>query len=261
MSDVRHAPGTFCWAELITTDSAGAKQFYIDLMGWEANDDPIPGGGVYTMLQLGGRNVGALYEQPKEMKAQRIPPCWMSYVTVDNAADTAARAGKLGGSVIKDAFDVFDIGSMAVLQDPTGAVLAVWQPKKHHGVQITGGAAGSMCWNELSTGDVDGAGKFYSELFGWKREIMDMPMGAYTMFMNGEARAGGMMELTEDCKDIPPHWMVYFSVADCDATAKKAAARGGKVLVQPMDIPRVGRFTVIQDPQGAACSFVRLERG
>ncbi|MEE8138534.1 MAG: VOC family protein, partial [Thermoanaerobaculia bacterium] len=127
MSSTHHAPGTFCWAELATTDAAGAKKFYRELLGWETHDDPIPGGGVYTMIQLEGGNVGALYEQNEEMRAQGVPPAWLAYVTVEDAADASAKAKALGGSAIKEAFDVFDIGSMAVLQDPTGATFAVWQ--------------------------------------------------------------------------------------------------------------------------------------
>ena len=128
MSGITHAPGRFCWAELTTTDAAGAKSFYVDLMGWETHDDPIPGGGTYTMIRHAGGNVGALYEMTTEMKSQGIPPMWMPYVTVVDAAATANSVRELGGAVLKDAFDVFDIGSMAVLKDPAGAPFSIWQP-------------------------------------------------------------------------------------------------------------------------------------
>ena len=77
--------------------------------------------------------------------------------------------------------------------------------------------------------------------------------------MNGEVRAGGMLQMTAEWKGIPPHWMVYFAVADCDAIAKNAKSRGGRIKVPPTDIPGVGRFSVIQDPQGAVCSIIQLE--
>ena len=256
MDQIEHAAGTFCWVELMTTDAGGAKDFYSGLMGWETEDDAIPGGGTYTMLRKEKKNVGGLYELGEKVKG--MPPCWMPYVSVENAADAAARARSAGGTVLKDAFDVMDIGSMAVLQDPTGASFSVWQAKKHHGTQLSAGEAGSACWHELTTNDVERAGTFYSELFGWTLAIRDMPTGPYTMFMNGEARAGGMLKMTAEWGDIPPHWMVYFAVTDCDASAKKAESQGGQVKVPPTDIPSVGRFSVIQDPQGAVCSIIQL---
>ena len=260
MSSTHHAPGTFCWAELATTDAAGAKKFYRELLGWETHDDPIPGGGVYTMIQLEGGNVGALYEQNEEMRAQGVPPAWLAYVTVEDAADASAKAKALGGSAIKEAFDVFDIGSMAVLQDPTGATFAVWQPKKHTGTDHIDAKPGSVCWNELASRDADAARLFYGELFAWQPEIRDMgEVGKYTVFKNGEAEAAGLLQMTEEWGDLPSHWMVYFSVADCDASAHKAAELGGKVCVPPTDIPPVGRFAVINDPQGADFSIIKLE--
>ncbi len=123
MNEIQHARGTFCWVELTTTDAEGAKSFYTGLMGWEAEDDSIPGGGVYTMLRVGDKNVGGLYGMSEEMKG--VPPNWLLYVTVESAVEAAAKAKSLGGTVVKDAFDVMDVGSMAVLQDPTGATFAV----------------------------------------------------------------------------------------------------------------------------------------
>jgi hypothetical protein len=255
---LKHAPGTFCWAELLTGDTDGAKKFYAELLGWTHHDDPIPGGGVYTMLKLGDGDVGALYELMDDLKAAGVPPHWLGYVTVEDAAATAAKAKQLGGTVLKDAFDIFDIGTMAVLQDPTGAAFALWQPKTHTGYDYNDARPGTVCWNELATNDVEKAGKFYAELLPWKRTIMDMGPVPYTMFMAGEARAAGMMEMTEEWAGIPPHWMVYFTVDDCDAAAEKAKGLGGEVKVPPTDIPTVGRFAVIQDPQGAVFSIIKL---
>ncbi len=262
MSPSSLAQGSLCWAELATTDAAGAKTFYSDLLDWQTHDDPIPGGGVYTMIQLEGGNVGALYEQNEEMRAEGVPPAWLAYVTVEDAAAAAARTKELGGTVIKDAFDIFDIGAMAVLQDPTGATFAVWQPKKHTGTDHVDGKPGSVCWNELASRDAEAARTFYGELFGWQPESRDMgEVGKYTVFKNGEAEAAGLLQMTEEWGELPSHWMVYFSVADCDAKADKAAELGGTVCVPPTDIPPVGRFAVINDPQGAVFSIIKLESG
>ena len=254
---IKHPPGTFCWSELSTSDADGAKKFYTELLGWTHHDDSIPGGGVYTMLRLGDGDIGALFGLTDEMKSMGVPPNWLGYVTVDDAAATAAKATSLGGKVIKDAFDVMDVGAMAVIEDPTGAVFAVWQPKRHTGYDYNDSRASTVCWNELATRDVEKAGEFYTGLFPWQSTIMDMGPVPYTIFKVGEMQAAGMMEMTEEWGDIPPHWMTYVAVEDVDATAEKAKSLGGEVKVPPTDIP-VGRFSVIQDPQGAVISIIKL---
>src|SRR3954454_18517821 len=97
-------PGTFCWAELATKDPGAAKRFYTSLFGWEAKDDPLPGGMTYTTLQLGGRAVGALYEMMDDERASGAPPGWLSYVSVADAAETAQKVKAAGGKICKDAF-------------------------------------------------------------------------------------------------------------------------------------------------------------
>ncbi len=117
-------------------------------------------------------------------------------------------------------------------------------------------AAGTFCWNELMTGNVDGARDFYSKLFGWTYEEKDMgPAGTYTLFMQGGQSVGGCMALPQE--GIPPHWMSYVNVDDVDASTKKAEAIGAKVFVQPTDIPNVGRFSVIADPSGATLGLYK----
>jgi len=123
----KHAPGSFCWAELGTTDSKAAKAFYGALFGWTPNDNPMGPDQVYTMLEIGGKAVGAMYQLDKNMREMGIPPHWMLYVAVANTDETAARVPALGGKVMKEPFDVFDAGRMAVIQDPTGAVFCLWQ--------------------------------------------------------------------------------------------------------------------------------------
>ncbi len=101
-------PGAFCWIELATPDEAAAKQFYLPLFGWTNVDSPIPGNGVYVMLQKDGRDVGALYEN------KSAPPAWLSYVWVTNVDESAEKAKSLGGTVLQPPFDVMGIGRMAV---------------------------------------------------------------------------------------------------------------------------------------------------
>ena len=250
------APGTFCWVELGTTDSESAKKFYTSLFGWTFSDSPIGPDMVYTMLKLDGKDVGGLYQMGKEM--QGIPPHWLSYVSVTSADESAAKAKELGGTLLKDPFDVFTVGRMAVVQDPTGAVFALWQAGTHKGAGVCN-IPNSFCWNELATRDVTKAGDFYSQLFGWGKNVQQMGPMTYTSFMNGDRPAGGMYEPPPEMGDVPPNWLVYFAVADTDAMVAKATELGGKVCAPPMDIPGTGRFAVIQDPQGAALGIIKLD--
>jgi len=249
------APGTFCWVELGTTDGEAAKKFYTELFGWGFMDIPMGPGGVYTMLTQDGKEVGALYTMPSEMTSQGIPPNWLSYVLVESADESAAAAKSLGGTLFKEPFDVMDVGRMAVIQDPTGAVFAIWQAGTHKGAGITG-VPNSLCWNELTTSDVARAGDFYTGLFGWGKNVQQMGDMTYTSFMNGERPAGGMYEPPP--AGVPPHWLAYFAVEDTDAMVKKANGLGASTVTPPMDIPDTGRFAILEDPQGAAFAIIKL---
>ena len=246
-----HAPGTFCWAELLTTDAQAAKRFYTGLFGWSFQDVPIGENAYYTMFEIGGKSISALHQMGADQAAQRIPPNWLSYVSVDSADRAVARARELGATVMMEPFDVFDSGRMGVIQDPTGAVVGLWEPKNHIGAEIVG-EPNTMCWNELNTSDIDRAAGFYGGLFGWEPQKQPMGDFTYTYFKHGERMSGGMMNIT------PEFWMVYFAVDDCDAKAALAEKLGGKIFVPPTDVPEVGRFAIVQDPQGAAFAIIRL---
>lgn len=251
-----HAPGTFSWADLGTPDPAAAKRFYTGLFGWSFEDRPISDGEYYTIFDVGGKSVAALYNQMADQKAAGIPPHWLSYVSVESADQAAARAAELGGTVLAPAFDVMEAGRMAVIQDPTGGVLAVWEARKYPGAGVLG-EAGALCWNELCTRDPARAAKFYGDLFGWGHEAMPMPGFEYTVFKRGDQPAGGAMPIQAEWGEMPPHWSVYFAVEDCDACAATATKLGGAVLSPPTDIPGVGRFAVLRDPQGANFSVLQ----
>ena len=250
--------GTFSWIDLVTTDQAAAKSFYGELFGWTGIDNPVQEGVVYTMCQLNGLDTGGISQLSEEMKAQGIPPHWNSYITVDNVDESAAKAKSLGGTVMGEPFDVFDAGRMAVVQDPTGATFMMWQAGQHAGAGVVN-APGSLSWNELVSKDKAKAIAFYTGLFGWETQDADMGNGMiYTSIMNQGRPNGGMMQMTEEWGDLPSHWMVYFAVEDCDASAAKVKSLGGTVMIEPQDIPDVGRFSQVQDPQGAAFTILQM---
>jgi predicted enzyme related to lactoylglutathione lyase len=247
----KHAPGSFCWIELGTTDAKAAKAFYGGLFGWQPNDMPLGDGQFYTMLQIDGKELGALYELDKNMRDAGVRPHWMQYITVASANETAARVKTLGGTVVKEPFDVFDAGRMAVIQDPTRAVFAIWQPNRSIGAGITA-VPGTLCWSELITSDKSAAIEFYTKLFGWSTKTNPADPNQYTEISNQGRPTGGMMQMSPEWgSDAPAHWMAYFLVADCDVTAAKIKELGGSVKTPAMDIPNVGRFAVVTDPQEA----------
>src|SRR5215469_889312 len=145
-----HPAGSFCWVELATTDQEGAKKFYSSLFGWSPNDNPMGPGEVYTIFRLNGRDAAAGYTLRKEQKDQHVPPHWALYIAANSADETASKAAKAGGTVLAPAFDVMDVGRMAVLQDPTGAVFCAWQAKKHSGLGAIS-ENNAFCWADLST--------------------------------------------------------------------------------------------------------------
>jgi predicted enzyme related to lactoylglutathione lyase len=249
--------GEFSWIELTTTDAAAAKRFYGGLFGWTFDDSPIGPDMTYTMVKVGTHHVGGLFQMGAQMKG--MPSHWMSYVTVGNVDEITKTALASGGKVMKEPFDVMDAGRMAVVQDPTGATFAFWQPKKHPGAGMKN-ELGALCWNELYTTNADAAGKFYIDVLGWKTDNVDMgPMGTYTLFkVAGEtSNVGGMMPMPPSMKGVPSNWLAYILVEDCDASTKKANELGGKTLMPPMDIPNIGRFSVVQDPTGAAIALYK----
>jgi predicted enzyme related to lactoylglutathione lyase len=253
----KHPHGQFCWLDLGTTDRKAAVAFYSQLFGWSSVDAPMDKG-VYTMFKFRDHDTGAVYEMDKEMLSQGIPPHWMLYVSVDNVDDAASRVPGIGGKVLMGPFDVFTVGRMAIAQDPQGATFAMWQAKDHTGLGVKD-EPGAFCWPELNTSDAAAAVGFYNGLFGWGHKTD--PKGfaeGYTEWKMVECSIGGLMQIRPEWGQVPPHWMPYFQVADCDATVAQAQKLGAQAIVAPMDVPNVGRFAVLRDPQGAHFSIIRL---
>jgi uncharacterized protein len=248
-----YAPGSFCWAELATTDAAAAKQFYGDMFGWTSVDYPMPAG-VYTMFQYDGNDTGAVYQAPPD-----VPTNWGVYFSVTDVNATAAQIEALGGKIAMGPMDIGESGSMVVAQDPQGAYFSLWQAKRHIGA-THGGPLGNVSWPELSTADPAGAIAFYTALLGWKtKPETGVETAPYVEWVNDGRSMGGLMPMRGgEWEGVPPHWMIYITVADCDERAKHAAEIGASICVQPTDIPNTGRFSVITDPQGATFSIIHM---
>ncbi|MRH87346.1 VOC family protein [Nocardia sp. SYP-A9097] len=251
-----YEPGVPNWVDLATPDINASKAFYGELFGWKANVSPDPQYGGYTMFTLGdteGNEVAAA--MPIMMEGQ--PPAWTTYINVLDVDATAKAVQAAGGQLFMEPMDVPEQGRMAVFADTTGAALAAWQPYGFKGAS-TVNEPGSWCWSELNGRDVDAAKAFYGEVFGWDSSTAAFGTTSYTEFKVGGRSIAGMMQMDDNWPpDVPAHWMVYFAVADADATATKTGQLGGTVTVPPTDIP-IGRFAVLGDPQGAHFSVIKL---
>jgi predicted enzyme related to lactoylglutathione lyase len=127
---------------------------------------------------------------------------------------------------------------------------------------LPGTPPGAFSWNELMTTDVSGAKRFYGELLGWSMQDISAGGMGYTLAKTKDKEVAGIMAIPAEAAGMPPRWGAYVTVEDVDALLPRVEALGGKVCVPPHDIPDVGRFAVIQDPQGATISLIRyLQQG
>jgi hypothetical protein len=269
----RYIPGVPCWADSPQADPAAGAEFYSGLFGWECEDIMTPeSGSQYFVGRIEGMDAGAIGSVPENASTDaEWQAVWNTYIWVESADDTAARATELGGSVITEPFDVQQAGRMAVLADPEGAAFCVWQAGEHRGAAVIN-QHGSVNFNDLSTHDIEGAMTFYGDLFGW--EVLDLRGGrswtlpgygshldllnpGTTQRLKGMGAPDGfenvVASLTEtpaDQPETPAHWGIVFAVDDVSAAATRTRELGGEVLTDPYDAPWV-RQTVLRDPQGA----------
>jgi predicted enzyme related to lactoylglutathione lyase len=249
--------GRFCWHELVTTDLTAATKFYAELLGWTFRDNPSPGGGTYRTFSLGEAIVGGAMVAPAG-----VPSGWLVYVAVDDADSAVKKVAELGGRVMVPATTVPDMLRFACALDPQGAPFGILQPlgegapRQPHAGPATQGA---FCWDELHTKDMAAAKRFYGGLFGWTGKGEADGGEAYWHWRLADREIGGMTSQM-GAPNVPPHWLAYVAVSDVDAITKKVAELGGRELMPAMEIPKVGRFSVVQDPTGAVFSPFRSAR-
>ena len=253
------APGEFCWVDLNAHDLDAAVAWYGDLFGWSHQKMETPGGAPpYAFFLKGEAAIGGIGQMSDEMKAQGIPPMWNSYIATEDCEATEAKVKEVGGTVTVPTMEVPGHGKLAFFMDPEGASFAAWQVTGAGGPGVLVNEPVSLCWNELMTRDTQKASEFYGRLVGW--DFAAMPMGdiEYVMIKNAGKDAGGLMPMAgPQFEGVPAHWLVYFAVADCDEVGAKVQSTGGKVIVPTTEI-RVGKFSVLNDPQGAVFSVITL---
>jgi predicted enzyme related to lactoylglutathione lyase len=245
VSTVATKVGKFVWHEQVSPDPRQAQAFYTELFGW-GTEVFRPGEADYTMISAGGGNHGAFATAMEGAP----PPHWLGHVRVDKLEDTIEKAKQAGGTLAAGPFEMGEVGRMAIIADPQGAYLSAYEPQGD-----APAPEGVFVWDELATTDADAAQHFYEQVFGWTTNDMGAEFGGYRIFNRGEDGIAGLMALPDD--SAPPHWQPYVNVNDPDATSAKAVELGGTVLVQAMDVPKVGRIAVLRDPQGATFGIIK----
>lgn len=252
--------GKFIWYDVMSNDTKASQAFYAKALGWSAKEAGM-GNGPYTLFSAGAVDVGGLMPIPEEAKKRGVPPCWTGYIAVDDVDDYASRVKKAGGAVHRGPEDIPGVGRFAVVADPHGAVFIIMKGDSAEGPPTAApGAPGHVGWRELSAGDGKSAFAFYSGLFGWtKAEGFDMgKMGVYQTFATGGEPVGGMM--TKMPEAPVPFWLYYFNVEAIDAAVTRVKGAGGRIALDPQQVPTGQWIAQCFDPQGAMFAMLAPKR-
>lgn len=236
--------GVFSWVDVTSSDFEASAEFYSKMFGWQIDRGPEEFGG-YAMAVVKGRMVAGVTPS----MSPETPPFWSTYVDVESADETTAKALAAGGSVIVEPMDVGDAGRMGVLADPEGGAIGLWQAREHKGAGLVN-EPNTWGWSELLCDDPEREKAFYTQVFGWGEITHGEGPGAYTEWQLNGRSIGGMMQKPEAMPGLPTHWVVYIGVEDIEQAADKLQQLGGSVMVPPTPI-EPGIFAVVTDPVGA----------
>lgn len=249
----QYAPGTPNWVDLMTPDIDAARVFLTGLFDWDAEDQfDAEGNRIYVMLRQEGRDVAGLGGQPPGMEG--APSAWNSYVSVEDADATVRAAEEAGGTVVMPAMDVLSSGRMAILADPTGAVISIWQPGDHIGATLVN-TPNAVTWNELLSRDLESAKPFYEKVFGWSFSPMGDDYEVFSLEKDGRP-VGGVMPMPDSVPaQAPSHWNIYIAVEDVEETAARVDELGGQVVAGPMETPQ-GPVITFHHPAAGSLSAI-----
>jgi len=243
---VSTAVGRIVWHDHMSEDPQQAQEFYKQLLGLET-EVWKPGEMDYPMIVVNGQMHGGF--GPAQGGA---PPHWLCHVCVENVDQAAGKAPAQGGETLGPPMDIPEVGRMAVVRDPQGAVISLFTPQGE--MQQPRGA---FEWDELWTNDLEGAKRFYGEVIGWRANEMSMgDAGTYVLFGIGEQDMAGCAEIRPDMQ-MPPSWLTYLHTDDLDASLTRAPQLGGSVVMPRMDLEGIGGFAVLADSVGAVFGLLQ----
>ncbi len=245
-----------CWADLSAKDMRAAASWYGTLLGWSSVDIDVGSDGGALLLELDGQRVASISQASSEPGGPVPPSCWVSYVAVSSAEESTRTALAAGATVLVPPFDVMDLGREAILRDPVGALISLWEPRVHRGADLCG-VPGSMCSHELVTSDVEKAATFYRALAGWDIDVVGS--GAE---VRGTIRSGGRCIGGISCPDgglasVGTTWLVGLGVRDCAAAVRAVEAMRGTVIQPCAAYPLGGVWAWVRDEMGAAFALVQ----
>ncbi|MGI8985124.1 MAG: VOC family protein [Acidimicrobiales bacterium] len=246
--------GAPCWVDLMTSDVGRARDFYTQLLGWTAGDADEAFGGYFMFSKDGVAVAGGGPVMPGAGAAD----IWSIYLATDDAEKTVEAASANGAQVVAPAMAVGDLGTMAVVVDPTGAAIGMWQPNSFHGMGVIA-EPGAPAWFELFTRDFQDATSFYRTVFGWDvRSMDDTDEFRYSTANDGDTMLAGVMDASRFLPEgVPAHWSVYFAVDDTDAAVARVTELGGSISQPAQDTP-YGRMAAGADPMGANFKLIQL---
>lgn len=253
MAVIDHVPaGHPCWVDIFTSDPERARGFYGELLGWSAEAGSEELGGYFNFSRGDHVVAGGMLNDG----THGSPDFWSVYLAVEDAEATVAAAVENGAQVVVHPMPVADLGTMAVLADPGGAAIGLWQPGQHKGFGLVA-EPGAPSWFELNTRDYEASLDFYAGTFGWDLHTVSDGEGMrYSTAGEGEAAIAGIMDASSILPpDVPPNWQIYFAVEDTDAALDKAVELGGAVVLPAEDTP-YGRLAVVADPTGTVFKLV-----
>ncbi len=246
--------GRFVWFDANSSDPAATKAFYGELFGWRAEPFDGPSEIAYDVFKAGDAYIGGTSKLDPQSGA---PSHWLTHLEVENVDEAVALTERSGGKIVVPPYDMPTVGRSAIVMDPGGAYFGLFKPESE--IPDPSMAPNTFVWNELYTGDVDKALKYYEKLAGWTYESFDMgEQGVYHVGGGPEDKWVGLMKFPPNAPEIP-YWQPYVAVADTDASVEKAKTLGGQAIFGPMDIPDVGRFAILQDPTGAMLAIIRFQ--
>jgi len=252
--------GAPCWVDLMSSDPERSRTFYAELFGWDADEPNEEFGGYFNFRRDGSLIAGGMPRMPDT--PAEAPDVWSVYLATDDIQKTFDTAASHGSQVLAPPMAVGDFGSMAIITDPTGSNIGLWQPETHPGFQVIG-EPGAPAWFELHTRDLPSAVAFYRDVFGFQTSVVsDTDEFRYTTLGYGEEPDDQVAGVADDSaslpEGVPPYWLVYFGVADTDAAVAKVVELGGSLRIPAEDTPW-GRIAGVSDPTGA--QFMLMSAG
>lgn len=247
---IRYTTGMPCRVAVRSPDRSASMTFYTDIFGWTAT---VPPEG-FIEFRIGNMLVAWAGDQTDSF-GMTFQVAWYPYFYVEDVAATFATAVGAGAEVMAGPTPVRGLGRGAIVTDPNGATLCLWEPGALAGAELVN-ASGAMRWHELLSADTDTSRSFYSRVFGW--ECAPCPEGEShcSVWRLGGRIVGGMRRTGGTGRSTTvPRWLVYFGVDDCDGAAKRARHLGGEVLTPPIETPG-GRRAVLSDPHGATFGVI-----